>query len=80
MLLLAIIADTGKSYWRGRLSTVDLLVLSSLDQLLLKLKLLYAYLTKQATLMRRLTVLSLLPQLVFPADKSLCRCCPLSYQ
>ncbi len=24
----------GKSYWRGRLSTVDLLVLSSLDQLL----------------------------------------------
>jgi hypothetical protein len=34
--LLAIQNETaGKSYWRGRLSTVDLLVLTGLDQLLL---------------------------------------------
>jgi len=28
----------GKPYWKGRLSTVDLLALTSLDQLILKLK------------------------------------------
>ncbi len=37
-----------------------------LDQLLFLLKILFTFLTKQATLMRRLTVLSLPPQLVFP--------------
>ncbi len=57
----------GKAYWRGRLSTVDLLVLTSLDQLLFILKILFTYVTKQAaTLMRRSTVLSLPLQLVFP--------------
>jgi len=49
----------GKSYWRGRLSTVDLLVLTSLDQLLFILKILLNSFTKQAILMRRSTVLSL---------------------
>ena len=34
----------GKTNWRGRLSTVDLLVLTSLDQLLLKLKTLFTFL------------------------------------
>ncbi len=34
----------GKSYWRGRLSTVDLLVLISLDQLLFIIKMLIAFL------------------------------------
>ncbi len=58
----------GKSYWRGRrVSTVDLLVLTSLDKLLVKLKILFTFLTKDATLMRRSTVLILPPQLVFPA-------------
>jgi hypothetical protein len=52
---------------RGRLSTVDLLVLTSLDQLIFKLKILFAFVTKQATLMRRSTVLSLPLQIVFPA-------------
>ncbi len=56
----------GKSYWRGRLSTVDLLELTSLHQLLFILKIVFTLFTKQGTLMRRSTVLSLLPQLVFP--------------
>ncbi len=47
----------GKSYRRGKLSTVNLLVLTSLDQFLFKLKILIASLTKQATLMRRSSVL-----------------------
>jgi hypothetical protein len=56
-----------KSYWGGRLSTFDLLVLTSLDQLIFKLKILFfLFFTKQATLMRRSTVLSLPPHLVFP--------------
>ena len=51
------------------LSTVDLLVLPSLDQLIFQLKILFSFFTKQATLMRRSIVLSLLPQLVFPGFK-----------
>ncbi len=57
----------GKSHWGGRLSTVDLLVLTILDQLIFKLKVFFSFLTKQATLRRRSTVLSLPPQLVFLA-------------
>ncbi len=51
---------------KGRLSMVDLLVLSSLDQLLFIMKILFRCFTKQATLLRRSTVPSLPPQLVFP--------------
>ncbi len=47
----------GKPYWRGRISTIDLLVLTSLDQLLLILKILFIFFTKQASSMRRSTVL-----------------------
>jgi hypothetical protein len=50
----------------GRLSTVDLLVLTSLEQLTLILKILFSFFTKQATLIRRSTVQSVPPQLVFP--------------
>jgi hypothetical protein len=50
----------------GRLSTVDFLVLTSLDQLIFKLKIIFSFFAKQATLMRRSTVLSLPRQLVFP--------------
>ncbi len=50
---------------RRRLSTVDLLVLTSLDQLLFILKILLTFFTKQATFMRRSTVLRLPPQLVW---------------
>ncbi len=53
------------SYWRGSLSTVDLLVLTSLAQLLFQLKILIHCFSKQVTLMRGSTVLSLPPQLVF---------------
>jgi hypothetical protein len=58
----------GKTNWKGRLSTVDLLVITSLDKLHLILKTLFTFLQKRATLMRRSTVLSLLLQLVFPAS------------
>jgi hypothetical protein len=44
----------------------DLLVLTSLDQLLLIMKILFMCLTKQGILMRRSTVLSLPFQFVFP--------------
>ncbi len=51
----------------GRISTVDLLVLTSLDQLLFILKIFFfTFFTKQATSMRKPTVLILPPQLVFP--------------
>jgi hypothetical protein len=47
------------------LSTVDLLTLTILDQLICVLKILFSFFTKQATLMRRSTVLGLPPHLVF---------------
>jgi hypothetical protein len=52
----------GKSCGRGRLSTVDLLVLRSLDQLLFILKILFTHVTKQPVFVRRSIVLSLPPQ------------------
>jgi hypothetical protein len=48
----------GNPYGRERLNTVCLLVLTNLDQLLFIVKL-YLFVTKQAVLMRRSTVLSL---------------------
>jgi hypothetical protein len=60
----------GKPYWSGRLSIVDLLVLTSLDQQLFTLKILFTFVTKQAKLMRRSTVLSLPVHLIFP-DQSI---------
>ncbi len=54
--------------WRGKLTTVDLLELTSLDQLLLILKTLLTFFTKQDTLMRKSTVLSFPLQLVFLAS------------
>ncbi len=56
----------GNFYWGGWLCTVDLLVLTSLDQLIFKLEILFSFLTKQSIFMRWSTVISLLPQLVFP--------------
>jgi hypothetical protein len=44
------------------------LVLTSLDQLLLILKITFVFFTKQATLLRSSTVLSLPLQLVFPEN------------
>ncbi len=43
---------------KGKDSTIDLLVLTSLEQLLFILKILFIFFTKQAMLMRRLTVQS----------------------
>ncbi len=62
----------GKYFWRGRFSTVDLLVLTSLDQLLLKLKILFTFFTKQATLMRRSIVVSLPTLLAFLGGSDKC--------
>ena len=59
--------ESGKSYSRGRLSTVDLLVLTRLDELSFILRVLFTFSMKQTILMRRSTVLSLPTQLVFPA-------------
>jgi hypothetical protein len=55
-----------KSDCEGRLCAVDLLVQTFLDKLLFILKILFTFASKQATLMRKSTVLSLPPQLVFP--------------
>ncbi len=60
------IPTSGNLYKRGRLSTVILLGLTSLYQVLLKVRTLFTF-YKQATLMRRSTVLSLPLRLVFPA-------------
>ncbi len=53
--------SAGKSCRGGRLSTVDLLALTSLDKRLFQLKFLFIFLTKRAVL----TILSLHLQLVF---------------
>jgi hypothetical protein len=55
-----------KPYGRGRLIRVDLLVLTSLDQLLSKLKILFTFVAKQTTLLRRSNVLSLSPSVRIP--------------
>ena len=47
-------------------SVVEILVLTSLDHLIFVLNNFLPFMQKQATLMRRSTVLSLPPQLVFP--------------
>jgi len=60
---LIVTVKPGNTNWRGRIRTVDLLVLTCLDQLLLILS---TFITKQGTLMRRSTVLSFSLQLVFP--------------
>ncbi len=51
--------------WRDKFSTVDLLVLTSFEQVVLYWKYYLPFL-KQATWMRRSTVLSLTLQIVFP--------------
>jgi hypothetical protein len=57
----------------------DLLVLTSLDQLLFILKILFNFITKQATSTRRSTVLSLPLQLGFPDDLCLAIHCQIGY-
>jgi hypothetical protein len=43
----------GNPYWRGWTSTVDLLILTSLDKLVFKLKKLFSFVAKLAISMRR---------------------------
>ncbi len=59
----------GKSYWRGRLSSFDLNVLTCFDQFFFILKILFTFIAKQVTLMKRWIVLILPPQLVFYLKK-----------
>ncbi len=54
----------GNPYWKGRLSTVDILVLTCLGKLILILQTLFTSLHQNL----RSTVLSLPLQLVFPAE------------
>ncbi len=56
-----------KPYWKGRLSTIEPLVLTSLYQLIFILKISCSFFTNQVTLMRRSTVLSISLQLEYPA-------------
>ena len=59
-----------EAHGRGRLSTFDLLVLTSLGSAAFEIEnSIYFFFTKQATLMRRSTVPSLPIQLVFPGTK-----------
>jgi hypothetical protein len=51
--------DQGTLSERKRLITVNLLLLTSLNQLFFKLLILFTFLNEQVTLMRRSTVLSL---------------------
>jgi hypothetical protein len=50
LLIYSTTFDAGKSYRRGMLSIVDLLVITSLYQLLFKLKIFFTFLQKQANL------------------------------
>ncbi len=56
----------GTSYLRERLSTVDLLVITILDEPIFIMKILFTFVTKRTTLMRRSTVLSLPPSVSIP--------------
>ncbi len=67
------------SYWRGRLRTVGLHVLTSLDQLIFTMKILCTFWAKQATLMRRSTVPSLPVQLVFPGESFILKSLATAY-
>ena len=57
---------TRNPHWKGRLSTFDLLVLTSLDQFLFYMEHIIYLFTKQATLNRRSMALSLPILIVFP--------------
>ncbi len=57
-LMANVLIPTKNPYRRGIISTVDLHVLTSLVQLLFTLKILLTFFTKQATLMRRSSVLT----------------------
>ncbi len=61
------LSRAGKSFWRGRLSTVNLLPCTNQFSLSpLHVENIFTFFAKQATLMRRSTVHSLPPKLVFP--------------
>jgi hypothetical protein len=73
--------ESGKAYWRGRVSTVDLLIITRLDQHLFMLKTLLTPFAKQPNLMRRSMVLSLPLHLVFPGwDNQKSECSAIDYQ
>ncbi len=57
--------------FRGRHGMVDFLVLTSLDQLMFKIKILFTFVIKQATLMRTSTILRILLQLVYPGGNNI---------
>ena len=66
-----LIDRAGNPYRRGSLGTVDLLVLTQLDQLIFILKILFTSFTKQETLMRRTTLHKAFPLVSVPWTKNL---------
>ncbi len=58
--------EAGKTKWRERLSTVDLLVITTLEQLIFMLKIVFTLLEKQATSRGGQMYLAFPFQLVFP--------------
>ncbi len=60
------VLNEGSITEREKLNTVDLLVLTRLEQLLFILSILVIFLPKQVTLMKRSSVLNFSSQLVFP--------------
>jgi hypothetical protein len=67
-IFITLTPSSGHPYWRGRLCTVDLRALFSLDKLIVILKILFILVAKQATLMRSSSALGLPLQLVFLAS------------
>ncbi len=65
------ILQKGKSYWAGRLSTVDLLVLTSLDQRIFKLKILFSFFCKTGILKEEVTCTEPSPSVSIPCFSTL---------
>jgi hypothetical protein len=63
--------EEGKPYWRGRLNTVDLLLLTSLDQLLLILIILFAFFIKTTYLNKEVNRTEPSPSVSVPCWKCL---------
>jgi len=61
--------ESREALLKERTSTLDLLVLTSLDWLIVMFKILITYVAKQDTSMRRSTVLSLPLRLVFHGER-----------
>jgi hypothetical protein len=77
-----VIQRAGKSYWGGRLNTIDLLLLTSLDQLIFMLKILFQFFYKTSYLNEEVNCTEPSPSVSIPCKgrKALCYgSCSLQY-